>query len=135
MCAATESPPPTTKDQLGIRAIWWFGVLAWSYPSLLVAAFYGTWLMAWFVLGHMPRPWIDDPKSISIAVYVPYVWAGILLVGCPAAALAGVVIQLSIPQRSLTRRVLRCTVMVLLWGATIAFLRGDPMFIGKWYID
>ena len=130
-----ESASEATKKLLALRASWWFGVFAWFYPALLVAAFYGTWLIAWSVLRHVPRPSLDDPKYISIAVDIPYVIAGLLLVGFPAAAIAGVVMQLSNSQRSCARRFLWCVILVLIWVATIAFLRWDPMLVAEWYMD
>ena len=130
-----ESPSAGTQNLLAARVIWWIALVASFYPALLVAAFYGTWLIAWLVLGHMPRPSLDDPKSISIAVDIPYVFAGSLLVGFPAAAILGVVLQLSITQRSWLRRVLWSAVLVIVWVSTIAFLRWDPLLVGEWYMD
>src|SRR4051812_3648070 len=65
---------------------------AWAYPLLLVAGFYGTWVIAWLVLGHPPRPSLDDPKSISAVVDVPYVATALLLLIMPLALLYGVVV-------------------------------------------
>ena len=130
-----ESPSAETKNLMVAGAVRWFATLVWLYPTLLVVAFYGTWLTAWLTLGHMPRPSLDDPKSISMVVDIPHVCTGVLLVGFPAAVLAGVVIQLSITERSWSRRFLRCAVLVVTWIATIAFLRWDPLLVVEWYMD
>ena len=46
---------------------------ACTLPFLIVMR--GTWLLAWIVLGHMPRPMLDDPKFISPLVGVVYGFA------------------------------------------------------------
>ena len=38
------------------------------YPFLILASFYATWLTAWWILGHRPRPSFDDPKLIGSVV-------------------------------------------------------------------
>lgn len=127
--------PLPGQNPLAARAIWWLALIAWFYPAFLLAAIYGTWLMAWLVLGHMPRPSLDDPKYISIAVGIPYVLAGLLIVGFPAAAVAGVVLQLFVAQRSWLRRFLWSTTSVVIWISIIALLRWDPLLVGQWYMD
>ena len=34
------------------------------YPLIALATLYAEWLLAWYVLGHRPRPSLDDPKFI-----------------------------------------------------------------------
>lgn len=53
---SAEIDKPLTRGAVRLlRAV------VWLYPVILIAAFYATWLVAWFVLGHMPRPSLDDP--------------------------------------------------------------------------
>jgi hypothetical protein len=111
------------------------GLLAWCYPGLMMISFYGTWFIAWSVLGHMPRPSLDDPKCISIAVDISYVFAGLLLVGFPAAALLGVMLQLFFTDRSWPKKLSLSLVLVGVWIVTIAFLRWDPWSVTEWYMD
>ncbi len=50
-----------------LRAAVWVTSL---YPFLILACFYATWLTAWWILGHRPRPSLDDPQMISPVVLV-----------------------------------------------------------------
>lgn len=127
---STQSQP-SRSEALAARA----QILAWCYPLLALASLYGTWLIAWLVLGHMPRPSLDDPKSISSLVDVAHTVTTVLLIGFPVAAIAGIALQLVQPRVSWSTRVLCCGAMILLWLATIAFLRWDPFQVGTWYMD
>ena len=62
----SRNPRPPRKDWLLPVC-----VVTWVYPCLLVTSLYGTWLVAWAVLGHQPVPSIDDPKYISPIVSDP----------------------------------------------------------------
>lgn len=120
------------------RAPFWIfplRVMLWLYPTIPVTALYGTWLIAGLVLGHMPRPSIDDPKHISLLVTVPYVLTGILLVTYPAAAIIGAAMQLSLPHHSWIQRLLSCTTNVIVWIAVVMVLRWDPLHVATWYLD
>ncbi len=110
-------------------------LLAWFYPGLLILSLYGTWLMAWLTLGHMPRPSLDDPKRIGLGVDIAYLLAGLLLIGFPAAALLGVASQFFGTHRSWTKRILLGILLALTWVIVIMFLRWDPLLVGTWYMD
>jgi hypothetical protein len=63
--------PPTLDyarpERLGPR-LRLLDVWAWIFllcPLLLVASLDGQWLLSWAVLGHIPRPSLDDPKYID----------------------------------------------------------------------
>ena len=127
--------PQAIQNLLVGRVTRWLSLILFFYPTVLVAALYGTWLVAWLVLGHMPRPSIDDPKYISVTVDVAYVFAGLLLVGFPAAAIIGIAMQLSVAQRSWLRRLFCSAVLIVVWGFAIAFLRWDPLLVMEWYMD
>ena len=83
----------------------------------------------------MPRPSLDDPKSISVLVDVPYILTGLIFVAFPAAAIAGALMLLSIPQHSWVRRLFGCSLYVVIWVAAISFLRWDPLQVGTWFMD
>ena len=108
------------------------------YPVVLVASFYATWVVAWGMLGHMPRPSLDDPKYISGWLVVPYNITMLLLIAFPAALAGGVFWTLwSVVQRkfrSLTTAS-ALTLLVALWIAAITFLRVDPWRVGDWFMD
>ena len=126
---------PSGERPAAMGVVWLLHVAAWLYPAILVSAFYGTWLVAWLSLGHMPRPSLDDPKSISVLVDVPYMVTGLLLVAFPAAALAGAVVLLSSPRHSWVQRILGCSIYVVVWIFAISFLRWDPLEVGTWFMD
>jgi len=120
----------------------------WAYPVLLVAALHLTWFAAWLVLGHMPRPNLDDPKSIGLLVDIPYAVTTAMLVGAPGAMLLAlcvtpVVVARRVARRKANERALGAAIAVsaalvglaLLWGATFLLLRMDPWGVGTWYID
>ena len=83
--------PPRDTLNYAEASTRWGGMLArvaaalCLYPLILVASLYATWFMAWAELGHRPVPSLDDPKSISRVVDVPYFASGALLVGMFAA--------------------------------------------------
>src|SRR5204862_8268518 len=62
---------------------------ALAYPVALPLAFLCTWLAGRLMLGHWPRPSLDDPKSIGFLVDIPYTITGVLLMfGLPVFAVA-----------------------------------------------
>ena len=49
-------------------------VTSWTlalYPVMIPVYLYLTWLTVWCVLGHCPRPYLDDPKTLGPIVRVP----------------------------------------------------------------
>lgn len=125
-----------TTDQLRLSRL--MTVAAWCYPVLLIAAIYSTWLIAWGVLGHSPRPSLDDPKQISRWVDLPYYISMALVVGFPAAIFVGIAATIWFGRiKQLRRIVVLGLVLSLLamWAATILLLRWDPLLVGQWYMD
>jgi hypothetical protein len=72
-------------------AAWVFSV----YPALFLASLYATWFTAWFVLGHRPSAWLDDPKSISALVDVPYMSTRLLFEGFLLAIIICTIINIA----------------------------------------
>jgi hypothetical protein len=116
-------------------ALKWADLLVWLYPVSLVAAIYGTWTVAFLVLGHIPRPSLDDPKQLGIALHIPYEIAMLLLTAFPVATVAGIALQVSLSRRTWSRRIVLAALLVVFWVAVIAFLRWDPMHAGEWLMD
>ena len=110
-------------------------LLVWLYPILLVISIYGTWLAAWISLGHTPRPSLDDPKDIGIVVDVPYLISGLLMMGIPVGALAGLALPLLASHVSWLKRTSFFLLMACSWGLAIAFLRWDPLLVIQWFMD
>ena len=50
-----------------------------AFPLVLLASLYTTRLAAWYALGHLPRPSLDDPKSIGSIVDVPHTATWLLI--------------------------------------------------------
>jgi hypothetical protein len=109
------------------------------YPLILVGALYATWFTAWAILGHRPVPSLDDPRSISRAVDVPYfVFFPLLLGMFPALGLhVAVVIVLMVAdlRKRRARGAALALVAATLWAGAILFLRADPWRVGEWYMD
>ena len=69
-------------------------LVCWCYPVILIAAFYGTWALAGIILGHLPQPSLDDPKSIHFVVSVSCYLCAFLLVMFPWFAIRGAIGEL-----------------------------------------
>ena len=116
--------------------------LAYAYPVLMLASLYTTWFVAWGVLGHPPRPSLDDPKYISALVDIPYIVTMLLIIAMPgamilAAGLTPLHLRQSTDSRSavVIKTALALLILVALWAATIAVFRIDPWNVGNWYMD
>ncbi|MGI9444293.1 MAG: hypothetical protein ACR2N1_17615 [Rubripirellula sp.] len=113
--------------------------LAWGpflYPLVFLTAFFGTWLLAFAEIGAMPKPNINDPKSLD---YLRHTYALeitlVLLAGAPGAAVAGLMAQFLVFRRSLKRRMLFACLLVFTWVACFSILRYEPYDILVWLFD
>lgn len=115
---------------------------AYAYPVLMLASLYTTWFVAWAVLGHSPRPSLDDPKYISTLVDIPYVLTMLLIIAMPGAMIIGAGLT-PLHLRSCTssksalvaKTGLAFLILAALWAATIAVCRFDPWNVSMWYMD
>jgi hypothetical protein len=119
------------------------------YSVLVLASFYATWLTAWCVLGHPPRPSIDDPKSISPIVDVPFVATDLLIGGVPFVLLLFVPLALTAtevtrnpsarenqPLKEAVQRVAApISWGVFFWLAVFVILLLDPLGVIFWFMD
>ena len=90
------------------------------------------------MLGHVPRPLLDDPWSIGWPVEIPYAITGLLLVAMPGAALAGLLLEciaFFVSKRTLPIRIASCLLLISLWAAAIFLLRWDPLRVVEWFFD
>lgn len=141
--AAAEDAPVRPPAPRAPRQAWtgWglaLCILTFSYPGLLVASLYGTWLVAWSVLGHRPVPSIDDPKSISPLVSVPYVASFVVFLGALPACLLGLLLVPIFGVAQRLRWTVLCTMelgLAALWFATFALVRWDPLRVMYWFMD
>ncbi len=125
--------PPAEASSRPRWIVRWLERGVWIYPVALVASFYGTWFTAWVVLGHQPRPSLDDPKYISALVDGPYLLTMVLMMCTPAAMLLGLVF--AAPGATPRKRVAATFGLALVWVAVVAWLRLDPWDVGTWYMD
>lgn len=113
-----------------------------TYPVLLPAALYTTWVIARLSLGKWPTPSVDDPKYINMVVSCAHSF--VLLLGT-VGLLIFVVLALFALGWGLLRRLLKrprgmrlagyaCLSMVLLVVA-IRFIYWDPLSVFNWFMD
>jgi hypothetical protein len=95
---------------------------------------YATWITAWCVLGHRPRPYLDDPKWFSEVVIVPYLMCSVSLVfGSPICLGTGLLLAVICS----ARRRIHSPLMILpvAWLTAYVIFRWDPLSVFYWYID
>ena len=115
-----------------------FRAYALAYPFALPLAFLSTWLTGRFTLGYWPRPSLDDPKSISFLVDIPYVITEVLLVfGLPvfAVAVLAIIWQASRDAARRSSRLGVAGVSSAAMVAVVALIRWDPLGIAAWFMD
>jgi len=118
-------------------AIW---LLAYLYPVWLLGSFYSTWLIAWIQLGHLPRPMLDDPKSIGGIIDIAYFVTGILVMAMPVLTPIGLIASFFCPisTRRTARYALKAALAVLyvaLCALVLLTLRTDPGRVVEWWFD
>lgn len=142
------------------RALW----AAFVYPWLMCGLLHATWLVAWAVLGHVPRASIDDPKFISAWVDAPAAVCAVLIGLSPLALGIGVLCAVLMPwwrhekspraqssrtscvvpmspprhERPSRRYVLMLALVLALcvqWGLVVWLLRADPLGVLEWFVD
>jgi hypothetical protein len=124
------------------RAARFYLLLAWIYPLLPLLALYATWLAGWAMLGHRPRPSLDDPKDIGGAVDAFYLVAALLLftfpIGCAVVAAMGIPVTIWYVRsrtESWRRAVLLALVLAGIYAACLLLLKWDPLQVLYWYMD
>lgn len=108
-----------------------------AYPLFVFAALYTQWLLSWWVLGHQPRPSLDDPKDIDGASWMSSVTALAFVNAVPALCAAAVLNTLHFlrqPDPGL-RISLRILGIVALWLGVLLLLRSDPGHVVSWWLD
>lgn len=112
------------------------GVAAWVlslYPLMTPVSLYLTWLAAWCVLGHRPRPSLDDPKEIGLLVDVPYVMTYLSSVAWPISLVAGLTFTAFRSSRRSGPNPL--PILIAAWFLAFAILRWDPLDVVGWFMD
>ena len=131
---------PTDSAAAKVRTSrrWW--PVPFMYPIALVGSFYGTWLIAWCELGHMPRPNVNDPYYISpltsVFVYLTLLVAMLI----PGMLALGFVFLFYLrpkgnEQYSFRKWWLMFASYVLLWFIAFWIIRWDPLGVVEWHGD
>ncbi len=112
-------------------------VASWAsslQPAVVLSYLYATWATAWCMLGHCPRPSLDDPKFISPVVDVPYVmFAYSLFFGWLICGGTGLL--LSAAYYGLRSDIRRLLALPFAWLAGFFALIWDPLGVFYWYMD
>src|SRR4051812_34208319 len=124
---------PTALAPLGRR----LDVAGWTaslQPFMVLVYLYATWITAWYVLGHRPRYWVDDPKYISPVVDVArsLVYCA-LLFGAPISLVTG--LTLAGACYAWRAAVAPLLILPFAWIAAYVILRWDPHRVALWYMD
>ena len=102
--------------------------------AVMLLYLYATWATAWCVLGHCPRPSLDDPKYISPVVEVPYVmFAFSIFFGWIICICTGLLLTTACCVRRSNFRPLLALPFARLVGYFILFW--DPLGVFYWYMD
>jgi hypothetical protein len=113
------------------------------YPFLILASFYATWLTAWWILGHRPRPNLDDPRMISPVVLAvgsaPYILLtfGTPLVWfvCAPVILAVVYWNIANKNTPVWKGMMQLLIPVFAWVMAVVIWSSDLGFVINWYFD
>lgn len=120
------------------------GLLRWcayclaAYPLFLLASLYGQWSLSSIMLGHLPRPSLDDPKYISVANWMHPVTMIAILGFVPASFVALLVNALYLAVNRFEARVhfvLHIVAAMSLWIAPLVILYWDPLKVMDWWMD
>jgi hypothetical protein len=123
-----------------LRAMVWVSSI---YPFLILSSFYATWLTAWCVLGHPPRPYTDDPHRLGPSVHVirsmtgSLIMAGVPLIWFVHAPLTLAILYWNMAQRKtpVGKGIMQLLIPPLAWLSAYAVLKWDPGHVGTWFID
>jgi hypothetical protein len=125
---------------MAARAPRLLNVTAWAglaYPLLFAVMLYGQWLAAGIVLGHPPRPSIDDPKFVPVSTDL-HVGTEVALLAIPWAMYAAAVLNVAhavCARPAGSCMVTRFSLMVCLWAALGAIFAWDPGRVLYWWYD
>jgi len=131
----SDQPPEDRREAT------WLDLLVavpYLYPVMLVGLQYATWFVARIVLGHVPRPMVDDPKYIGWQVDVPHSASWVLLIGYPYAFLASLIFLiafLAIAKKAPMVSLALLAGLVVLWAIPFALVSWDPGNVFEWFYD
>ena len=111
--------------------------LLFAYPLCVLTCLYIVWLLAWMMLGHQPRPSIDDPSTVP-GLGLLCLCTALLLLGYPAAGMTALLINiwhLFESSRSPSNAIKRLGLLITLWIGVAIILELDPGSVLVWLFD
>lgn len=108
---------------------------AWIYALIFVACYNGIWLLAYFELGHAPRPMLDDPTSLNTVGDGGAGFVVVMLIEAPVIVLGGILSQFLVLRRTFGKRLLFAGLTLCLWFGLVFLLRIDNRDIIEWLFD
>lgn len=132
-----RGPSDFASRALFVKWIIW--LVAFFYPVIAAICFYSSWLVAWVCIGHMPRPMLDDPKSIGGVMDFAYLISMLALLSAPVLTPLCFFSSFSRPTQTTRSRWLEriCLpiVYIAICGSIYATIRFDPGRIVEWWFD
>jgi hypothetical protein len=112
-------------------------IIILSYPLFLLSSIYATWLTAFVSLGRIPRPSLDDPKSINVFVSAFLILTGSLYLLMPVSFVGFIIALIIRKRRDFIDRhpVASWALLGGSWGILIAVLAIDPGRVLYWMMD
>jgi hypothetical protein len=112
--------PPRYAGMLALSA----SAALW-FPLLIAVAAYAGWFAAWYVLGHPPRPLLDDPKYAGSEL-LRHIAGAAMLGALPAAGASLALNVLHVATSRPTRTAARLVLLLASWLALLALFLLDP---------
>lgn len=109
-----------------------------SYPAVLPLAFFLTWACGRLVLGHWPRPMLDDPKSLGAFVsFLHLATTLVLCLGLPLYLMGvlGAAVKAVRDQAGRGAWVRILTFSLGCFLLAMLFLKADPFRFVEWCAD
>ena len=107
------------------------------FPVFALGLLYADWLVSWLVLGHAPRPSIDDPKDIGCVNWMyPITAVGIFgLLPVMFGALTLNAYYVGSARLGWFRFAARIATVLAIFIGAVAWLRWDPGRVAHWWGD
>ena len=135
--AAADPSTTVTPARDILILIAWF--VSYFYPIIAVGSVYLSWFTAWLLIGHQPRPMVDDPQQIGGLMNAVYPVAFLLISFWPPLALCGLFITWRCPIPSIRQRYVSLAALFVSYIAICAIAAGfihlDPGRVFEWFAD
>ncbi len=114
-------------------------IVAYRYPIIAASCFYLSWIVAWLMIGHQPRPMLDDPENIGGVMDIAYVISMVAVMSVPMLTPVGFAASFFCPVNSDRNRIAKSSILAIVYiGMCFALwllVRADPGDIFEWWMD